>query len=70
MLGGTEVVATPNACYQSRGTSGANLCAMRVPRAGPLDSAKRNAPVPGDVSRGSEDSAGGNRLGRRPPLPA
>ena len=31
--------------------------------------ANRNTRVPGGVSRGSEDSAGGNRLGRRPPLP-
>jgi GNAT superfamily N-acetyltransferase len=34
-----------------------------------IQPAKRNTRVPGDVSRGSKDSAGGNRLGRRPPLP-
>ena len=28
-----------------------------------LDAAKRNTRMPGEVSRGSEDSAGGNRLG-------
>ena len=59
MLGGTEVVATPNACYQSRGTSGANLCAMRVPRAGPLDSAKRNAPVPATSREGARTQRAG-----------
>src|SRR5258708_21170246 len=38
-------------------------------RCRPLDAARRSTRVPGDVSRGSKDSAGGNRLGRRPPLP-